>query len=90
MPLFRCAQCNCVENTALCHYWMRKMEGERLVCSACDPEISAWHDHFPQTSAVGYLVDQSGHLWHPRNIVTMPPTYHIVGIVQAQETHHAP
>jgi hypothetical protein len=90
MPLFRCTTCGCVENTALCNYWILKAEQQPLLCSACDPEIGVWHAAFPQTSAVGYLIDQSQHLWHPRNILTMPKNSTVIGIVQAEETPHAP
>ena len=49
MPLFKCAKCGCVENTALGHYWTRHMVdnydwsdvGEQYkgqpLCSECAP-----------------------------------------------------
>ena len=63
MSLFQCTACGGVENTALCEYWMRQRERLPWLCSACDPAIGTWHDHFPQKSAVGYWVDAGGHLW---------------------------
>lgn len=49
MSLFRCEQCGCVENTALCLYWTRG-DGPAL-CSACDPKIGAWHGVFEREDA---------------------------------------
>lgn len=56
MPLFKCEQCGCVENTALSNYWTRNLNWDRLpeppnhpaLCSACDPKIGKWHNQFPQ------------------------------------------
>lgn len=56
MPLFRCDNCGCTENTALSNYWTRGRD-EHLrrieprppaLCSACDPAIGAWHGQFPR------------------------------------------
>jgi hypothetical protein len=87
VSLFRCTACGCVDNTGLTNYWQREREQLPLLCAACDPEIGQWHGHFPQRSALGLLVDKAGHLWHPRNIMSMPSTYTIVGIVQEQGPH---
>lgn len=46
MPMFRCEGCGAAENTALCHFWVRKINGKPLLCSACDPEIGVWHGKF--------------------------------------------
>ena len=46
MPIFKCEQCLCAENTALCDYWARKYKGEKLLCSECDPNIRKWHNKF--------------------------------------------
>lgn len=46
MSLFQCSDCGCCENTALCGYWWRSAEGKPALCSACDPEIAAWHGAF--------------------------------------------
>ena len=46
MSLFECSECHVVENTACCHYHWRKMKGEPLLCSQCDPEIDEWHGRF--------------------------------------------
>lgn len=46
MSLFQCSECGCCENTALSGYWWRSAEGKPPLCSACNPEIAEWHDHF--------------------------------------------
>ena len=85
MPLFRCSKCGCVENTALSGFWKEqyvayKDEREMApLCSACDPEIGAWHGRFPQDSAAGWFIDQFGHLW--RGTEKLSPAIHIVGVV---------
>ena len=44
MSLFVCQECRTIENTACSHFWLR---GEKpALCSACDPEIGAWHGIF--------------------------------------------
>jgi hypothetical protein len=54
MPLFKCSQCGCVENTALSNWAIRflykREDGSALppLCSACDPAIGKWHGEFPQ------------------------------------------
>ena len=57
MPLFKCEQCGCVENTALSNYWTRNLRDPSepkpwairpALCSACDPDIGKWHGAFPQ------------------------------------------
>lgn len=51
MPLFRCASCNTIENTALsmCS-WVEKCEGKPMLCSACcpkqTPQGGKWHGAF--------------------------------------------
>ncbi len=82
MPLYRCEQCNCVENTGLANYWQRKMDRQPLICSVCDPDIGTWHGHFPRRSAIGMHIDQSGHLWHTDTLKTLPKGYKILGIVE--------
>lgn len=81
MPLFMCAKCGCVENTALCNYWPNKSHGKPLLCSDCDPAIGEWHCAFKKRSAVGMLIDDQGHLWSKGNVSTMPKHYKIVGEV---------
>ena len=63
MPLFRCEQCGCVENTALSDYWHREERGDdkRALCSGCGPE-GTWHGEFPQESADGRDSDPGGFL----------------------------
>ena len=62
MSLFQCQECGVIENTALSHYWSRRVEasgldmdfatsklpdGHRIIiCSECDPEINDWHGRF--------------------------------------------
>lgn len=79
MPLFACRQCLSVENTALANYWWTVSEGKPALCSACDPEIGAWHGEFPRVSAEGFLVDQNGHLW--RADEALPAHYKIIGVI---------
>jgi hypothetical protein len=83
MSLFMCMACGCVENTACCNYWGRRLNTEPIVCSECDPDIKQWHDRFPKRSAVGMLVDQSGHLWSKGQVDDgmLPAHYRIVGEV---------
>ena len=63
MPIFKCTQCGCVENTACCNYWMTK-DYNHVLCSACDPKIGKWHDMFPRINAdeKGYVADSEGFL----------------------------
>jgi hypothetical protein len=68
MPLFPCSKCNCVEDTALCHYWSARLRQTSAVCSACDPAIGKWHGEFPKESAHGWVNDQSGFLLDKRAI----------------------
>lgn len=44
MPLFVCDECNCIENTALGHYWGRNhtkfkdsSKNGKVLCSECAP-----------------------------------------------------
>lgn len=80
MPLFCCAKCRCVENTAAANYWPAVDKGSAL-CSECDPAIGQWHGSFPKRSAVGMLVDQKGFLWSKEAVEAgqLPATSTIVG-----------
>jgi hypothetical protein len=62
MPLFPCTKCNCIEDTALCHYWSARLRQTSAVCSACDPAIQKWHGEFPKESAQGWISDRNGFL----------------------------
>src|SRR5258708_34039751 len=62
MPLFPCSKCNCVEDTALCHYWSARLRQTSTVCSACDPGIGKWHGEFPKESAQDWISDRNGFL----------------------------
>jgi len=44
MSLFICSKCGCVENTALCLYWIGNKD--KPLCSECDPKINKWHGIF--------------------------------------------
>lgn len=83
MSLFMCTKCGCVENTACCNYWSRKSAGLPLECSECDPATGKWHGVFPKRSAVGMLIDNSGHLWSKGQVDDgmVPEHYTIVGEV---------
>lgn len=79
MPLFKCEDCGCVENTALCSYWSRHSDSipeshrGRALCSACSsPTFTSgapnrkggkWHGQFARTSAAAAFVDTDGFLW---------------------------
>jgi hypothetical protein len=79
MSLFMCRECGCVENTACCDYWSRRLDGKPIICSECDPAIGKWHGQFPKRPAAGMVVDQDGHLW--RTEEGAPRHYKIVGLV---------
>lgn len=67
MPLFKCDQCGCVENTAASGYnW--KSEDSPSLCSLCDPEIGKWHGIFERKSASGYLLGNDGFLYHKKSL----------------------
>ena len=67
MPLFICAKCGCLENTALSTYWVReslKYTGgleqyqDKPLCSECGMTIDGttmvpgrWHGRFPKEQA---------------------------------------
>lgn len=49
MPLFKCSECGCVENTALSNFWPDTAMGKLPpLCSECDPKIGKWHSEFPK------------------------------------------
>jgi hypothetical protein len=68
MPLFPCSKCNCIEDTALCHYWSARLRQTSAVCSACDPTIGKWHGEFAKESAQGWSSDRSGFLLDKRAV----------------------
>ena len=70
MPLFACAKCNCVEDTALSHYWSARLRQKSTFCSACDPTLGKWHDEFPRESAEGWVKDRNGFLLDKRAVET--------------------
>lgn len=66
MPLFKCSQCDCIENTAVCNYWTdHKLEGKPALCSQCDPVIRKWHGIFERKPATGYKLGSDGFLYEP-------------------------
>jgi hypothetical protein len=68
MPLFPCSKCNCVEDTALCHYWSARLRQTSAVCSSCDATIGKWHGEFPKESAQGWVSDRNGFLLDKRAV----------------------
>jgi len=70
MPLFPCSKCNCVEDTALSHYWSARLRQRFPLCSACDPAIGKWHGEFPRESAEGWISDRNGFLLDKRSVET--------------------
>ena len=68
MPLFACSKCNCVEDTALSHYWGARLRQRSPLCSACDPSIGKWHGEFPRESAVGWANDRDGFLLDKKSV----------------------
>lgn len=61
MPLFKCEQCGCVENTAMCGYWWR--DDKPALCSECDPEFGEWHGEFEKRPSSGMLLGEDGFLY---------------------------
>ncbi len=45
MSIFKCEECGCAENTALCRYNYRD-SGIPALCSECDPKMGKWHGYF--------------------------------------------
>ena len=69
MPLFPCSKCNCIEDTALSHYWSARLRQKSAVCSACDPKIAKWHGQFVRESADDWRTDERGMLtWSRRDV----------------------
>jgi hypothetical protein len=68
MPLFPCNKCDCIEDTALCHYWSARLRQTSALCSACDPTIGKWHGEFPKESAQGWIRDRDGFLLDKRAV----------------------
>jgi hypothetical protein len=49
VSLFRCENCDHIENTALCNYAFRFKNKDKIaLCSLCDPTIGKWHNVFPR------------------------------------------
>jgi len=69
MPIFRCEECGCMDNTACCNYWGRQYSEKRepgdmrKLCSECDPEIGKWHNEFSKKSAAGMCIGADGFLY---------------------------
>lgn len=87
MPLFKCTECHCVENTALGDYWTAKFgKSPRPVkCSECCD--GKWHGKFTKQSANGYYVDVQGFLWSADEIAAgrLPAHAKIVALIQDNE-----
>ena len=84
MPLFQCVKCGCIENTAVCNYWINKHKEKPLDCSECDKSIGKWHGMFEKKSAEGMLIAQDGTLHYKDE--NLSPCYKIVGEVAASPT----
>src|SRR4029077_19590157 len=63
MSFFRCSNCGCVEDTALCNYWVARIRDTPTVCSGCDCNIGKWHGQFPRESAENWITDERGFLF---------------------------
>ena len=78
MPMYRCQQCGCAENTALGFYWLTDRESypeeyrRKRLCSEHGPthyasgvptKFGKWHGDFEQKPATGYLVTDHGFIW---------------------------
>jgi hypothetical protein len=68
MPLFPCSKCDCIEDTALCHYWSARLRQTTPLCSSCDPTVGKWHGEFPRESAQGWVPDRDGFLLDKRAV----------------------
>lgn len=59
MPLFVCAICHCVDNTAMGNYWLDtggfRREKRPPRCTLCDPEIGHWHGKFERMDYQDWL-----------------------------------
>jgi len=69
MSLFKCSRCDCVEDTALSHYWSARLHQAPPLCSACDPKIARWHGEFPREPAKGWVANERGFLLFNKNDV---------------------
>lgn len=68
MPLFKCSQCGCIENTAVCNYWAARhliIPPAPPLCSLCDPQIGKWHGIFERKPATGMKLGNDGFLYEP-------------------------
>lgn len=77
MPLYRCTDCGCVENTALgwfhcTHLYKDNPQMNKPKCSECGPKkyedggdtgYGKWHGSFEKKSATGWFVDTTGYIW---------------------------
>lgn len=69
MPLFKCAECGSLENTALGDYWYRTgHEKKPPRCSECAE--GKWHGRFDKITpeAGGYIEGNDGFLYKPDEI----------------------
>jgi len=61
MPLYKCNECGCIENTAVGSYWGK----EEKLCSECS--TGEWHGKFEKRSAVGMHITRAGFLYGEPN-----------------------
>src|ERR1700694_3644453 len=70
MATFRCSECGCDEDTALCNYWSDRVRDIPPVCSVCDPKIGKWHGQFPRLFGV-FLVTPSSTISRRESLATL-------------------
>jgi hypothetical protein len=68
MSFFECSRCHCVEDTALCRYWLNRLHQTPVLCSACDPKIARWHDQFQRESAEHWVSDNRGFVFSRKEV----------------------
>jgi hypothetical protein len=68
MSFFRCSNCGCVEDTALCNYWAARIRDTPTLCSGCDCKIDKWHGQFPRESAENWITDERGFLFRKSEV----------------------
>ena len=66
MPLYECAVCHCIDNTAMGNFWDHLRRGRKQLCTECDPLIAKWHGQFPKISIDEYRFRfPDGHIAYP-------------------------
>lgn len=70
MPLFKCSDCGCVENTACGNFWCSR---DRPTCSECDTGV--WHGKFEKVDAdaSGYVPEDGDPQFITKPMIQMEP-----------------